>query len=166
MTAWSPEVANEFIRLAAAEGKKLTQMQLQKLVYLAHGWNLAITGEALTYDDPQAWDYGPVYRHLRTALREYGSRPVEREILNCEYPLGDFSDEPNEPARGEFSEAELAVIKRVYRDYGKFHAFRLSALTHQPGAPWDQIYHNGDGRGEVIPSGMIAEHFVELAAAR
>lgn len=33
MPAWSPEIANEFIRLAAAQGQPLDQMQLQKLVY-------------------------------------------------------------------------------------------------------------------------------------
>jgi len=37
MVAWSPEIANEFIRLARAEARLLDQMQLQELVYIAHG---------------------------------------------------------------------------------------------------------------------------------
>ena len=87
MAAWSAEIANEFIRRAAAEGRALTQMQLQKLVYIAHGWNLAINGDKLTSDDPQAWDYGPVYRDLWNALRSYGRAPVTREIRPRHPPL-------------------------------------------------------------------------------
>jgi uncharacterized phage-associated protein len=60
-------------------------MQLQKLVYIAHGWNLAINGTPLTSDIPAAWDYGPVYRDLFEALRAYGSNPVTQEIR-----AGDF----------------------------------------------------------------------------
>ena len=42
MPAWSPEIANRFIALASADGRALDQIQLQKLVYIAHGWFLAI----------------------------------------------------------------------------------------------------------------------------
>jgi uncharacterized phage-associated protein len=31
-------VANEFIRLAAEDGRTLTPLQIIKLVYIAHGW--------------------------------------------------------------------------------------------------------------------------------
>jgi uncharacterized phage-associated protein len=164
MPAWSPEIANEFIRLANGDNLSLTHMQLQKLVYIANGWNLAINGEALTYDEPKAWDFGPVYSELWNALRQYGRSPVARLIRNREYIPGAFDDEPDADATRELSDAERAVIKRVYRDYGKFPAFQLSALTHREGTPWTQIYKNGEGKFDEIPNGLIREHFVELAA--
>jgi len=166
MADWSPAIANEFIRLAEAEGKRLTQMQLQKLVYIAHGWNLAINGEPLTRDDPRAWDYGPVYPELRRALRSYGRSPVSREIANSEFVPGAFDDEPGNAAVADLTAAERSVIERVYRDYGKFHAFQLSALTHREGTPWSRIYRSGAGRFDDIPAGMIRDHFVDLARTR
>ena len=84
MADWSPVIANEFIRRAASEGKSFTQMQLQKLVYIANGWNLAISGVPLTQDEPQAWDYGPVYPYLWKALRSYGREGVKRPIRKTE----------------------------------------------------------------------------------
>lgn len=163
MAAWSPQIANEFIRLAAAEGHQLTQMQLQKLVYIAHGWNLAINGAPLTEDAPQAWDYGPVYKELWRALHDYGRTGVSREIKNCEFAPGVFSSEGDAPARATLSPAEVGVINRVYRDYGKFHAFQLSALTHQDGTPWTQVYASGAGKfGEISPA-LIRDHFIALA---
>ncbi|XSG81218.1 MAG: Panacea domain-containing protein [Methyloligella sp. ZOD6] len=168
MPASSPAIANEFIRLAAKNGQKLTQMQLQKLVYIAHGWNLAVNGEPLTADSPCAWDYGPVYRDLRDALQGQGSKPVEREI-----PVGSFGggvfldgDEGKQPARAKLSEEASEVVKRVFADYGKYHAFSLSALTHREGTPWSKVYKDGAGRFEAIPDELIREHFLDIAKTR
>lgn len=166
MADWSPAIANEFIRLAAAEGKGLTQMQLQKLVYIANGWSLAIRGEALTADSPQAWAYGPVYPELHRALKSYGRAVVSREIRNSDFIPGMFDDDHNAPAKASLSADEIAVVNRVYSDYGKFHAFQLSALTHRVGTPWTQVYKDGSGKFDDIPSDMIRDHFVELARAR
>lgn len=163
MAGSSPAIANEFIRLARADGRALTQMQLQKLVYIAHGWNLAINGQPLTDDDPQAWDYGPVYQELRDALRNYGRLGVSREIKNGDFIPGVFADDPESPAVATLTENERSVINRVYRDYGRFDAFRLSALTHRQDTPWTEVYANGSGRSRNIPSDMIRSHFIELA---
>ena len=165
MAAWSPEIANEFIRRANTEGRALTQMQLQKLVYIAHGWTLAIAGQPLTHDSPQAWEYGPVYKELRRALRAYGREGVSREIRNGEYTIGMFDEDEDAPAVATLEPREVAVIDRVYRDYGRFHAFQLSALTHKDGTPWTRVYNGGYGKFDEIPSDMIREHFVELAQA-
>lgn len=54
MPAASPAIANQFIPLALHDGRPLTNMHLQKLVFIAHGWNLAIRNLPLTEDDPEA----------------------------------------------------------------------------------------------------------------
>lgn len=166
MAGWSPEIANEFIRLAQAEGESFTQMQLQKLVYIAHGWALAITGIPLTLDLPEAWEYGPVYPSLRSALRRYGASPVTQEVLNAQYFPSPTLSEPDAPARASLTKDERKIIDRVFSDYGHFHAYQLSALTHQPDTPWSQIYNGGIGKFHQIPNALIRQHFVDLATRR
>lgn len=41
------KVGNSFLYLAWDEEEDVTPMKLQKLVYIAHGWHLAIYGEKL-----------------------------------------------------------------------------------------------------------------------
>jgi uncharacterized phage-associated protein len=165
MPGRSPEIANEFIRRAAKASRHLTHMQLQKLVYIAHGWNLAINGTPLTLDTPSAWDYGPVYRDLFEALRGYGSNPVTREIRAGDFGGGVFLEGPDadKVAQAALGQGEKDVIDRVFRDYGQFHAYNLSALTHQPGTPWDQVYKQGVGKMQMIDNERVRRHFIELA---
>lgn len=165
MSAPSPAIANEFIRLAGREARHLTHMQLQKLVYIAHGWNLAINGSPLTSDTPVALDYGPVYKDLLDALRNYGSSPVTREICAGEFGAGVFLSGPDaqKVVAANLSRPERNVVDRVFRDYGNYHAFKLSALTHQPGTPWAQVYREGAGKFQLIDNERVREHFIDLA---
>ena len=154
----SLEVANEFLRLAQEEGVQLTQMQLQKLVYLAHGYSLAIEGKPLVEDNVEAWDYGTVFRPLWDALTQYGRAPVRRIIR-----WGDgsgFIRKGGKEANARLSRTEKAIVEKVWATYGRYPAFKLSALTHDPNGPWKKHYVKGENR--VIPNESIREYFSNL----
>ena len=151
-------IANEFIKRANAEGRKLTHMQLQKLVYLANGWMLAAGEKPMVEDDPEAWEFGPVYRRLFEALKRYGKAPVENLIK-----WGDdtpFSLDDDGVAEESLSPEECNIIDMVWNAYGDMEGFQLSALTHQEGSPWNQTYERG--RNRRIPQSLIYEHFRNL----
>jgi uncharacterized phage-associated protein len=164
----SPAIANEFIRMAAAEGRQLTQMQLQKLAYLAHGWNLAVNGVPLVSDEMQAWDYGPVFPMLYEHAKYFGSSPIPRPLTDKDDNRIEFffADEagagPGKPYVASLSDAERAVIDHVWRRYGTYSAFKLSDLTHKPGSPWFETYF-GHGKSAPIENDLVRKHYLELA---
>lgn len=162
MPAWSPEIANEFIKLARADSRELDQMQLQKLVYVAHGWCLALDGEPLTGDRPEAWEFGPVYRRLADALVQYGCDPVTREILQSEaFPqLGAACHD--RPAQGDLTRSETETITHVYQNYGTLHSSQLSSLTRRGDTPWKTVFENGVGAFRDIPHKLVMAQFAQF----
>jgi uncharacterized phage-associated protein len=154
----SLEIANEFLRLAQEEDVQLTQMQLQKLVYLAHGYFLAINDKPLVEDNVEAWDYGTVFRPLWDALTQYGKTPV-REIIRWGDGRG-FIREGGKEANARLRPEEKEIVEKVWTTYGHYPAFKLSALTHEPNGPWERHYVKGENR--VIPNESIREYFRNL----
>ena len=61
-------VANWFLEKAWRNNHNITAMSLQKLVYFAHCWQLALYNEPLTNEFPQAWSWGPVFRDIYMML--------------------------------------------------------------------------------------------------
>jgi len=157
-------VANEFLRHAGKAG--LTQMQIQKLVYIAHGWTLALTGEPLTAIEPEAWDRGPVYPELRDKISHVGSKPLRDTIReNDENPIAALGSAPRGAAiRSEFNSDETTIIDRVWKRYGHLHGFSLSDLTHAQGTPWHKAYSER-GRNSPIANEDTKGHYVGLAEA-
>lgn len=147
----SAAIANTLVDIA---GRSLTQMKLHKLTYMAHGWHLAITGEPLVTDKPEAWDNGPVFRLIWDRIRDYGLDNRGRILKRNRRP---FEAE-------DISEQEMNVLRHVWRKYGRYSAYKLSNMTHQPGTPWTQTYFD-DGRDAVIPDDLIRHHYRELALA-
>ena len=165
MPANSKAIANEFIERSIRDGRPLTQMQLQKLVYIAHGWMLALFDRPLTLDSPEAWRYGPVYRDLREALKKYGTDRIPELIGGYGYIEDEIHgvDYVYSVPKGILHENESTLIDEIYKDYAKFEAFQLSALTHKEGTPWTKVYDSGKGENYIIPNSMIKEHFLKLA---
>jgi len=157
-------VANEFLQRAGKAG--LTQMQIQKLVYIAHGWTLALTDEPLTAIEPEAWDRGPVYPELRDKISHVGSKPLRETIHeNDENPFAVLGSAPRGAAiRSEFNSDETTIIDRVWKRYGNLHGFRLSDLTHAQDTPWRKTYSER-GRNAPIANEDTKSHYVGLAKA-
>lgn len=162
-------VANYFLDRADEAGRELEHMALQKLVYIAHGWHLAITGEPLIYERAEAWPYGPVIPELYYELMQYGRRPIRKRLSVVDLdtfervPASvDAADAPPTPQTAE-------ILDRVWANYGQLDANQLSALAHDPGTPWDAIakQHGTDKpRGIVIPNDLLSEYYGALADER
>lgn len=151
MPGYDPRaIANEFLKL---EGGPMNQMRLQKLVYIANGWNLAINGEPLTDARIEAWDGGPVYRSIWNHIRDFGYNVKDR-----------FFGMQGERYKANLSDEEKAVIRHVWKRYSGYTGLQLSKLTHQEGTPWSNAYF-GKGRNAPLDQDEIKQHFVELALA-
>lgn len=142
-------VANEFLSLAEAEGRALTNMQVQKLVFLAQGYSLALLGEPIYYHNTHAWQWGPVVPKLYKALQNFGSGVVR----------GPIPAPPPETPGQDLTEQMRVVINGVWRGYGKCSGAQLSELTHRPGSPWS-ITWESDKFG-VISNDEIRRYYSE-----
>jgi uncharacterized phage-associated protein len=78
-------IANYFIELA----KFITPMKLQKLVYFAHGWCLALADKPLINEKIEAWQYGPVVSSLYREFKKYGNEGITSPAVEFKH-LGDF----------------------------------------------------------------------------
>lgn len=127
-------------------------MTLHKLTYMAHGWNLAIAGEPLVADSPEAWDNGPVFRLIWDRVRDFGFR--DGRVLKAD----------GRPYQADLTKQEKGVLEHVWKKYKRYNPFELSDMTHQPGTPWTETYFSR-GRNAVIPDAAIRRHYRELALA-
>lgn len=157
MTAYSPlAIANSVLEEAWSQGKRLTIMQLLKLVYIAHGWSLALLNAPLVNEEPEAWQHGPVFPSIYRQFRRFGSAPITETAST---PFGPV-------AKADLTPEQRSVISSVVKNYGDMHAFRLSRITHEPDTPWYKTYDGGRGSSADIPNAVIAEHYRKLASER
>lgn len=140
-------VSNYLVDLADEAGKTITPMQSLKLVYLAHGFSLALRGKPLIHNRIEAWKYGPVIPDLYHAIKDWGDQPI-----------GKVTDWHLEA----LTTSDKELLRSVYNVYSELSGVALSSLTHQPGTPWDISYRPGSF-GELIPNHVIAVHYRDLA---
>jgi uncharacterized phage-associated protein len=152
-------VANYLLRRARDIGLELTPMEILKLVYIAHGWNLAIGDHPLIREEIEVWTYGPVIRSLYDSVKHYGRDPISAPLQNSCIDSATRNVREEEPAE-PFTDDERMILDRVVEVYGPLRAFQLSALTHKEGTPWSKA--NAQGRS-TITDPEIAEHFRQLA---
>lgn len=147
-------VANRFLELADAQARALTPMQVLKLVYIAHGWNLALNDGPLIDQQVEAWQYGPVIRDLYQAMKGFGGGTVAGPLRT-----GYGSN------AADMNDRERHIVDEVYRLYGRMSGPQLSRITHAPNTPWSDTYRPAV-HGCVISTDQIADHYKRLQRER
>ena len=143
-------------------GRTLTPLQINKMVYLSHGWILGVFGIPLinnSNNQIQAWKYGPVVVGLYYMLKSFGNTSISvfdflGKIVRSgrRYDVGLSSESEGD----QTSVLKMSVLEKfredypevakglnwVYDNYIEYSEGQLIALTCQAGSPWHEVYHD------------------------
>lgn len=125
-------------------GEAMTHLKLQKLLYYAQGFSLALSGgkQPMFGDTIEAWKHGPIVPAVWKAYKDYGGAPL---------PLPDGFD----PSKG-LKDGEQALLNDVWNAYGQFSAWKLRNMTHEE-SPWRNAYE--PDANETISQQSMREYF-------
>lgn len=129
------QAAKYIIAFSDSKGDKITNKKLQKLLYYVQAWNLAVFGDPLFDEAPQAWRHGPVYPTVYQTFKSFGAENVS---LAHEYEKGAIDEEDMMKLIAEetnLSPQQAGLIQEVMTKYGTQSAFALEILSHRE-RPW------------------------------
>ncbi|MHB8068161.1 MAG: Panacea domain-containing protein [Desulfobaccales bacterium] len=123
-------------------GDSLTHLKLQKLIYYAQAWNLALFDEPLFVESIQAWTHGPVAYSVFQRFRDSGWEAL-----------------PIPETCPEFDPQTTELLNDILSIYGQLDAKHLERLTHRE-APWKEA--RGDLPPEVYSNNIISKDSMKL----
>jgi uncharacterized phage-associated protein len=142
------DIAKFFLDCAQSDGvEDMTPLKIQKLVYFAQGFYLAMTdGKSLIEENVYAWQYGPVIKPLYRELKLWGSKPV---------PSSFFDD-----TKKMESDSTPEFLRIIWNLFKKYSPIQLSIMTHEKGGPWDETRTENPGSDDaLIPPEKMTEYF-------
>jgi uncharacterized phage-associated protein len=145
-------IALKFVMLGIESENPITQMKLQKMLFIAQGIHLVLNDRKPLFEEPiQAWKYGPVVPQIYKQYKFYGSQPIlDTELLTM------FNGEL--PKIDDINPAATKAIDLTWKLTKDISASKLSSWTHNPNSPWSKIFEQSTN-DLVIPNELIASYF-------
>lgn len=142
-------ISGEILKRGKEQGICISNMSLQKLLFIANGAYLAETGNPLINEPIEVWPYGPVVKNVYHAFKEYGNTEIQQlpalyYLMTSDKNLDDTANE---------------AIEFVLKVASKLDAIQLSNWTHLPGSPWSKA---NDLRKSIIPNEFMEEYFKQF----
>ena len=153
------DIANFFIDRAKHDRISLTHMSLQKILYFAHAWYLVKFDQPLVGQPFEAWKHGPVVRVVYDQLKRCKSAPIEHRLVRIDVQSGTMKE-----ANHTFTESEKSFLQTTFSYYSRFHAYKLSDLSHEKDGPWGKTWESAQNRahlGMIISNDLIKSWFEE-----
>jgi len=144
------DVANWIIRYRAEDiGAPIDPMSLEKHVFYAQCFFLALNGEALFLEEVEAWRNGPVIPNVYHAYKGFGAQPI--------IPTDDH-EEPQLATNVE------SFLQELVSFFGRYTGIQLSNATHNE-EPWCKA-RDGIGRRDPstvqIPRETMRKYYLAL----
>lgn len=127
-----------------------TNLQLQKILYLAHMMHMGEhNGQQLINGSFEAWDYGPVQPNVYRCVSLFGRRPIQ-DVFGA---VADIS-----------GTSEADTIDQCVAALRNKTASELVSITHWENGAWARHY-TPELRGSVIDDADILEEYRARANA-
>jgi uncharacterized phage-associated protein len=123
---------------------KVTNLELQKILYIAHMIHLGAKGKPLISENFEAWDYGPVVPDLYQHVKGFGANPVRNVFHSVDLP--------------DNASSEYDFIKKTVDALAEAKSSQLVAFTHREGSAWSKVY-SVHRRGLVISEQLILDEY-------
>lgn len=123
--------------LSKKDGKSLTPLQIQKILYFANMLYIGENGEPLIRNKFLAWKHGPVVRELYERLKQY--EIVSTKAFSDIKPI---TDKDKKPKKGY--EKQVKVIMDAYSRWSKFSAWKLVQISHWEEGAWYKTKQGGE----------------------
>lgn len=124
------QVSDYIINSANRTGQLITNLKLQKLLYYAQGYYLAVNNKILFSDNIEAWVHGPVVADVYQQYKHFRWAPISTDVGK---PL--------------FSKKIKDFLDIIIETFLPMDSYKLELMTHQE-SPWK------NARGDLAPSAI------------
>ena len=125
----------------------LTNLQVQKILYICHVVYYGQNKKLLIRGEFQAWDYGPVHPDLYHFLKKYGADPIPEHAFN-----------KIEDLKYSKHEKELKLISDGSETFGAESGPKLVAMTHWDKGAWADKYRRGIRYIPILEEDILKEY--------
>jgi uncharacterized phage-associated protein len=142
-------VANWFIDAARRDDQQITLSKLQKLVYFAYGWHLALFGKPLISEVVTMMPWGPGFQSIYGFAGEFGCEPIP----SC------LSLPDGYPTLREY-DSRIPLLRRIWELYGQYCPYQLTRMVNVADGPWGKTIRKYPNRTHVsTDDNDIENHF-------
>lgn len=129
-------ICNHIISASLRDDRPVTNLAIQKLLYLTHAHHLMRHDLPLVSGHFEAWQFGPVMPAIYKELKPFGRHAINRLFEDVDL----FSGEVR-PLPGVDDPVVLELLDEVLFHYKKFSAGQLVDVTHATDGPWHYVWH-------------------------
>lgn len=139
----SEAVGKALCHISRMDRRTLNMSQVQTIMYISYGVWLANTGNRLTEEHPQMWQFGPVFPRAYNRMRKNPSDgQQEYDAITSEHP------------------EVIDFLKSQYQRFGFTTASTITAPHLAAGTPWAKTRKKSpDKWGVAIDDSLIGEWF-------
>lgn len=135
------------VGLYKKDSKVVTQLHIQKLMFLFEAYYMNVTNKPYLYQcEFKAWNFGPVATKLYNRFKVYG----KNDIVLTQEQIEEGNSIPEEIKE---------LLQKLYDAFKDYTAMQLVNFTHAEDSPWKEAWEKEEY--SVIPKEKMKEWFAK-----
>lgn len=117
------------INLFHNDNKEITQLHVQKLMFLFEAYYMNVMDVSKLYDcGYKAWNFGPVATKLYKKYKKYGKEDIK------------LTDEQVDLGNNSMSDEKKQIMENLYEVFKDYSPMQLVSFTHAKNSPWRKVW--------------------------